>query len=157
MMSCQHCGSEIVGRRSDATYCSNVCGNRARNQRYAKRNPEKTKAQRRYQNTKVENRIYTRIKSKAKLNNIPFDLEVCDIVVPTHCPILGIKLKLTNQGRGYHTDSPSLDRVDPTKGYIKGNVRVISARANLLKNDATAEELRLVLKDLERIEDATCV
>lgn len=46
--------------------------------------------------------------------------------------------------------SPSLDRIDSSKGYVKGNVRVISARANMLKNNATVEELTLVLKDLKR-------
>ena len=45
-------------------------------------------------------------------------------------------------------DRPSLDRIDGAKGYVKGNVRVISHRANMLKNDATIEELELVLKDL---------
>jgi hypothetical protein len=57
-----------------------------------------------------------------------------------------------NKGRsGFFPDSPSLDRIDPSKGYVKGNVRVISARANLLKNDATVGELTLVLEDLREI------
>jgi hypothetical protein len=37
--------------------------------------------------------------------------------------------------------SPSLDRIKPELGYVPGNIQVISARANVMKNDATPEEL----------------
>lgn len=49
--------------------------------------------------------------------------------------------------------SPSLDRLDSSKGYVKGNVRVISKRANQLKNNATVEEMRMVLADLIRLQE----
>ena len=41
-------------------------------------------------------------------------------------------------------DSKSLDRIDPTKGYVPGNIRVISSRANILLNNMTAEEAKLI-------------
>lgn len=151
---CVNCGREVVGKRKDAVYCSDKCGNRVRGRRHEKRNPDKIKENRDQQNAKVEKRILARVKSRAKKLTIPFNLEESDISIPDFCPVLGIKLVLLNQGSGYHVDSPSLDRIDPKMGYTKGNVRVISARANLLKNDATAEELRLVLEDLERINSA---
>ena len=91
--------------------------------------------------------ILGRLKHRAAKAGIPFNLEREDIIIPTHCPILGIELKW-NQGKGYHPDSPSVDKINPKLGYVKGNVRVISARANLLKNDATVEELEKVLEDL---------
>jgi hypothetical protein len=150
---CSVCSSDIIGKRSNAVYCSNRCGEAARNKRYSKRHPERIKENQRKQNAKFEQRVVSRIKSKCKKTGIPFDLDVTDLVPPDVCPVLGIKIVLDNKGSGYHSDSASVDRIDPTKGYTKGNVRVISARANLLKNDATSEELRLVLKDLERIED----
>ena len=83
--------------------------------------------------------------------NIDFDLVPGDLAVPEFCSVLKIKLNYQNAGTGYHPDSPSVDRIDPKKGYVRGNVRVISSRANLLKNDATIEELQLVLADLENL------
>lgn len=51
---------------------------------------------------------------------------------------------------GYFDDSPSIDRIIPELGYTKGNIRVISNRANLLKSNATIEELQKVINDLRR-------
>lgn len=81
-------------------------------------------------------------KSRARRNGIPFDLVPGDILVPSHCPILGIPLVIAD---GRQTDnSPSLDRIDYRKGYIKGNVEVISWKANRIKSNATIEELMKV-------------
>ena len=151
MRTCENCTNEIENIRADAIYCSDLCGNRARNRRYYTKNTEKVLANRRLNALNIQQRILSRIKSRAKKKNIPFDLEKDDIQVPTHCPILGLLLILSNQGSGYHVDSPSVDRIDPTLGYMKGNVRVISARANLLKNNASSHELQLVVDDLIRL------
>lgn len=70
--------------------------------------------------------------------------------IPEVCPVLGIPLKI-NVGSGLHPDSVSVDRIDPTKGYIKGNVRLISARANHLKSNATTEELEKILADARNL------
>ena len=40
-----------------------------------------------------------------------------------------------------HRISPSIDRIDSTKGYTKDNIQIISWRANRIKNDSTPEEL----------------
>ena len=151
--TCYHCGTEISStRRADAKYCSNVCANRIRNNRYYWNHQDEMRRRRWMHNSDVARRILTRVRSKAKHNNIPCNIELSDIVVPTHCPVLGLELKPNpGKGSGFHPDSPSLDRINPKLGYIKGNVRVISSRANLLKSDATPEELRLVLKDLESV------
>lgn len=88
-------------------------------------------------------------KARAKRHGVPFSLERSDIIIPDVCPILGLPLK-SNKGGGVFTpNSPTLDRICPKKGYVPGNVRVISFRANLLKSDATADEVRLILDDLE--------
>jgi len=59
--------------------------------------------------------------------------------VPVKCPILNIKLEINSGGSGYN--SPTLDKLDPFKGYVAGNVAWISAKANLLKSDNTLETL----------------
>lgn len=66
-------------------------------------------------------------------------------MLPEVCPVLGIKLKYDNK-RGYRPDSPSIDRIIPELGYVKGNVAIISFRANMIKSDAGVEELQKVLK-----------
>lgn len=88
---------------------------------------------------------YHRLKSKAKRKRIPFDLELGDFVIPSHCPVLGIKLE-ASPSSSPHDASPSIDRVNPKKGYVKGNVIVVSAKANRIKSDATIEELKRVVE-----------
>lgn len=130
-------------------YCSTKCGQRIRNKRHYRNNPEKILANRVRQNSDVARRILSRVKSRAKTSGIPFDLTVDDIVVPEKCPVLGLTLReQVGEGSGFHNASPSLDRIIPALGYVRGNVRVISARANLLKNNATSAELELVLADV---------
>jgi hypothetical protein len=59
-----------------------------------------------------------------------------DIVIPTYCPALGIKLKAAVGVKSNRDLSPSLDRIDPSKGYVPGNVQVISYLANKIKQNA---------------------
>jgi hypothetical protein len=81
-------------------------------------------------------------KGRAKAKGVPFDLEAEDITVPTHCPALGIPLW---PGVGKVSDhSPTLDRLQPAKGYVRGNVIVVSMRANRIKTDATIDELEAI-------------
>ncbi len=84
-------------------------------------------------------------KRRAKLQAIPFELSVADIVIPEVCPVLGIRLQTEKRGRMTGA-SPSLDRLAPELGYVRGNVRVISQRANGLKSDATLAELEAVVR-----------
>jgi hypothetical protein len=80
-----------------------------------------------------------RARERAKRLNVPFNLDGSEIIIPKLCPILKIPLK---PGVRWPTDnSPSLDRCTPELGYVKGNVMVISARANRIKNNANREEL----------------
>lgn len=95
-------------------------------------------------------------KQRASENRILFDLERADIPpVPETCPILGIPL-VRNVGKGRHgasDNSPSLDRIIPDLGYVKGNIRWLSYRANRIKNDATPEESWFVAIDQIRLTD----
>ena len=86
-------------------------------------------------------RVLTRVRRRAVEAKVDFNLTVEDIIIPDECPILGIPLDRRDRNH-----APSADRVDPTKGYIKGNVRFISMQANRLKSNATAEDLEKILK-----------
>lgn len=91
--------------------------------------------------------ILNRTRSRAKDRGIEFDLECDDIVIPETCPILKIPLIFSEEGRNDNT--PSIDRVNNTLGYIKGNIRIISWRANWLKRNLIVEEVRSILKYME--------
>ena len=101
-------------------------------------------------------------KSNAKIKGVEFTIEPTDIPgvniretitetrgrkytsweaieYPKVCPVLEIELDWGMNGR--QPNSPSLDRIDSTKGYIKGNVMIMSDLANSMKNNATSEQL----------------
>lgn len=87
------------------------------------------------------------VKYRAKTKNIPFDLTedyLKSIFNSNLCPILGITIDI---GSSNIWNKPSLDRINPNLGYIQGNVRFISNRANVLRNNATIRELELILAD----------
>jgi hypothetical protein len=75
--------------------------------------------------------------------------------VPKFCPVFPwIKLRWhKNEGisRTHQLDSPSLDRIRNGRGYVPGNVRWVSWRANSLKSDASLRELKALLRDAKWI------
>lgn len=88
-------------------------------------------------------------KRRCKKRNIEFAIDHSDIVIPDVCPVLGIPL---NPAKGCQThNSPSLDRIDPSKGYVKGNVWVISWRANSIKSDASLYDLETIAENWRRL------
>lgn len=88
---------------------------------------------------------------RAERVGVPFRLKETDIVIPSYCPVLGIPLEKNKGGKAGADNSPSLDRIIPRKGYVKGNVIVISYKANRIKNDATVEELKQVASFYSRL------
>lgn len=89
------------------------------------------------------------IRARAKLRGIPFSLEPGDFEAPLRCPALGVIL--VYGGTRGEMFAPTVDRLRPELGYVKGNVRVISRRANSIKNDSVnPDELRLVALYMER-------
>ena len=93
--------------------------------------------------------MWDRAKARARAKGLCFNLVPEDVVIPVCCPVLGLPLVVGGGKTGPTPNSPSLDRMDNTLGYIKGNIQVISYRANILKRDATIEELRAVLAYVE--------
>jgi hypothetical protein len=97
-----------------------------------------TKSEQILENSQKE--MFNASRQRARRLGLNFGIQIGDIKIPRVCPILGIPLE-PGKGRGSrHEGSPTLDRTDPTKGYIQGNISVISYRANRIKNDGTAEE-----------------
>lgn len=82
-------------------------------------------------------------KNKVRARGIEYNLTAEDFKVPEKCPILGISLAFTTKRSDC---TPSMDRIDNTKGYVKGNVIIVSWRANRLKSDASIEELKKLTK-----------
>lgn len=79
-------------------------------------------------------------KRRAKTKGVPFDLEPEDIIFPDICPVLGIPILFSSE-RVRTDNTPSIDRIVPELGYVKGNIEVVSWRANRLKNNASFEEI----------------
>jgi len=88
-------------------------------------------------------------KYRAKKRNIPFDITAEDVIIPEICPVLGIPLKAGE--KIVCNSSPTIDRIKPELGYVKGNIQVISYRANTLKSNATIEELLKVVEHLVKM------
>lgn len=91
------------------------------------------------------------LKARAISKGLEFNLDISDVLGIITCPVLGVELKRSKGKPAWN--SPSLDRKDNTKGYVKGNVEVMSYLANSMKRDATPEQLIMfaqwVLKDKE--------
>ena len=91
------------------------------------------------------------VKHSAKRRGLPFDVQFDEIELPKYCPILNIKLN-------YHTDSQgmdhaTIDRIDNNKGYVRGNIIVMSRLANAMKNEATFCQLKLFSKNIKLLVD----
>jgi len=91
--------------------------------------------------------VHARIRAKKK--GLVFGITYDDIIVPKVCPLLQIPIQVSKGKIG--PGSPSIDRLDPTKGYVKGNVMVISHKANTAKNTLTLAELELLVRNLKRV------
>ena len=82
-------------------------------------------------------------KSECKRGGIPFNITRGDICIPDICPLLGIPVEITlGKGASNRENGWSIDRLDPLKGYVKGNVWVISGKANRMKQDMTPTMMR---------------
>ena len=116
--------------------------------RYLSRRDEFRKKQREYEHTHLLHSALRKAKVRAKKFLVPFAITVNDIVIPEYCPVLGIPI-FRIDGK-YSDNSPSIDRLIPSLGYTRNNIRIISYRANRLKGDGTAEEHRHIAEWMEK-------
>ena len=120
------------------------------NKEYYKNNKDKGTSEERLEKNRIwrlnniPNTICTSARKRAKLYNLEFNLIPDDIIVPKFCPVLGlVLLPNQNNGKSGSNASPTLDRIDSSKGYTKDNVWVISNLANRMKSNSTKDELKL--------------
>jgi hypothetical protein len=90
---------------------------------------------------------FSRLKSGAKDRGIEFNLIFEDMVWPSHCPIFGVELRYDAKGNDPY--GASVDRIDNNKGYVVGNIHIISRRANTIKNDASIDDLKRLVDYFE--------
>lgn len=118
---------------------------KAYSQKYSKNNKEKrNEYSRNYHKKNLEKTLLRGAKYRAQKRDLEINIELADIVVPEKCPILNIPI-IRGEGKVL-PNSPTLDRIDSRKGYVKGNIQVISFRANTVKNDLLLEEIELLYK-----------
>lgn len=144
MNACNCCGAELTAENWFPSFRST--------NNYRCKSCHKTHTLESRQRRKQQSPIKWMLKEveyRAKKKGIPFDLTEKDIVIPEVCPILGIPL-VFNEGHG-KDNSPSLDRFIPELGYVKGNVAVISYRANTIKSSATLQEVAAVLHWMQSV------
>jgi hypothetical protein len=98
----------------------------------------------------IPKEICMKAKRNARIRKCEFNLKPEDIIVPEYCPYFKIKLSF-NKKDSKKSFYYSIDRIDSSKGYIKGNVQIISRLANTMKNDATEEELLMFAKGILEI------
>lgn len=87
--------------------------------------------------------ILTAAKSRAKQSGMECTITIDDIVIPERCPVFGTEWEMSKDKHDYN---PSLDRIDSSKGYIPGNVLVVSWKANRIKRAATIEDLQAIVE-----------
>ena len=117
-------GAQLFGLSSDCKECR---------KRVSKKHWEKSVK------NDLEKIIYNRAKGRARKRGIYFDITPEDIVIPDKCPIFNKKLVY-----GDHDWTPSIDRIDSSKGYTKENIIIVSNKANVIKNNACPDDIIVV-------------
>ena len=93
-----------------------------------------------FRENNYEKFLLYQIKASSKKRNLEFNLTIDDIIIPEFCPYLNINItKIV--GGGLLDTAPSVDRIDSSKGYIKGNIRIISHLANKMKSNVSIDLL----------------
>lgn len=168
---CDSCKTSAVDERirlREAIACRICGGPTVQNLKSSKPNeycPECAEVAARGNRRKAKNKIlyddtfmgscYRHARKRANRNNIPFNIELEDVAMPEVCPVLGVPM-LPAAICGSNPHMPSIDRHVPSLGYVKGNVAVISFRANTIKGDATFDEIEklyLYMKSIQCPDD----
>jgi hypothetical protein len=122
--------------------------NREYMREWHRNNPEASKARDiKWRTNNPQKRLIFSTRQSAKLKGLEHNIEAADLNLPDYCPLIGIKIDYS-AGTGKTMEKPSVDRIDPNQGYIKGNIEVMSSLANTMKSKATPEQLLLFAKEI---------
>ena len=164
---CPICDGAFVRTRRHLVYCSDKCATKGQQIVSAHRETRRrikrrgapalekannyTKWQKWYRGHRERDPLHFLWRSarkRARKAALEFSITEVDLLVdgkiPEFCPVFHVKLRYGGGTRKLHDDSASLDCIDNTVGYVPGNVRVISFRANAIKRDATLEEIQQI-------------
>ena len=141
------------GLRSNCKVCQNISrdlwvqsnqGRLAELRKVYLQNPQvklrRAELSRKWNRDNPEKVLLTKAKRRAKQLKMPCTITLSDIQIPEKCPALGIQLQI-NDGKA-SDNSPTIDRLNSSLGYIPGNIHVISHKANRIKNNSSFEEFR---------------
>ena len=133
-----------------SSYCK-AC-TKERTQSYRKKHPIRVaRSERAWRQKHPINMMLIQARKSARSRKLKFNLTLAHLktLVVDKCPILGVLLMYGTCVGHASSNAASVDRLDSSKGYVIGNVSIISYRANLIKNDGTAKEHRLIAEFME--------
>lgn len=99
---------------------------------------------------KAHSDFFRRKKQNCKGGKWEWAIKYEDLTYPKHCPVLGVEIDWFAEVRS--ENSPSIDRLNSREGYVKGNVAVMSWRANRIKNDGTLQEHQKIVDFLNTLQ-----
>jgi hypothetical protein len=146
LKKCSVCGKEFPLKTYHKLYKRNKKGNYVKNNFRANcRSCENRRRRESYVKNPIKG-ILANVRQRCKKCNIDFNISEEDVLIPKICPILEIPLKRGTKGD--YDGSPTIDRLIPELGYVKGNVKVISMMANRMKTNATREQIQNFIKNI---------
>lgn len=146
IINCKVCEKEFQPSSSAEKICSDICRETQKQLSKDKWRVKEKKKWSSYTRSWRERNPYkakvSHFRAKSKQAGLPFDLDEqwFETNTPEFCPVLGIKLD-----QGDRRSISSVDKLIPSEGYTKKNCRIISLKANMLKNDASVEELEKII------------
>ena len=149
-----------MGARKKLTPEERIRNRKESARKYKKKNWEREKEyQRNYNAQNYKGTFEKKIKKlihlardRSKKSGLKFDITENDLVKVDRCPLLGVAFDFSASGM-FKYNSPTIDRINPNLGYVRGNVWVISHRANRIKNNATLKEFGNIYKNWKKHEE----
>ena len=163
---CPECGKKKSSKRfyksastrdGASSYCK-VC-TRLRTGYYRKKNPiRNARYEHAWRKKNPLKYMLSQTRRSARKRGWKFNIDLAHLqtVFVKNCPILGVRLNYGGTGRHAKPNSASIDRINSKRGYVLGNVAIISYRANLIKNDGTADEHRKIARYMASFLGAHC-